>query len=153
MGRVLFGVGALLVLFLAGLGLAVYLTADEDNIGIDNLLSENFTRAVATAEDPDAGAGGIVDLRELAPFPWDRVLLVARGTPKATISQELGYEWQGQVGIDEGELLIFMRGAEVARFANYRGRSVFAGFRRPIAEIPSDRAVFRVRALTIRLRR
>ena len=153
MGRVLFAVGAALVLCLAGLGLAVYLTADESNIGIDNLLSESFTRAVTLSEDPEEGTGGIVDLRELAPFRWDRVLLVAEGTPKATISQELGYEWKGQVGIDEGELLIFMDGSDVARFANYRGTGIFAGFRRPIAEIPRERAVFRVRALTIRLRR
>jgi hypothetical protein len=153
MGRVLFGVGALLVLFLAGFGLAVYVTRDEDNIGIDNLLSENFTRAVALAEDPEEGAGGVVDLRELAPFRWDRVLLVAQGTPKATISQELGYEWKGQIGIDAGDLLIFMNGSDVARFADYRGRGIFVGFRRPIDEIPRERAVFRIRALTIRLRR
>jgi hypothetical protein len=152
MGRVLFGVGAALVLCLVVLGLAVYLTADEDNIGIDNLVSENITRAVALAEDPDEGAKGIVDLREIAPFRWDRVLLVAPGTPKATISQELGYEWKGQVGIDAGDLLIFMNGSDVARFADYRGRGIFAGFTRPIAEIPRERAVFRVRALTIRLR-
>ena len=153
MGRVLFAVGALLVLLLGGFGLAIYLTSDEGNIGIDNLLSENFTRAIALAEDPDEGTGGVVDVRRLAPFAWDRVLLVARGTPKATISRKLGYEWRGQVGIDEGELLIFLRGDQVARFANYRGEGVFAGFRRPIAEIPRADAVFRVRALTIRLRR
>jgi hypothetical protein len=153
MGRVLFAVGAALVLCLAVLGLAVYLTADEGNIGIDNLLSENFTRAVALAEDPEEGTRGIVDLRELAPYRWDRVLLVAPGTPRATISRKLGYDWKGQVGIDEGELLILMNGADVARFANYRGSGVFAGFTRPIADIPRERAVFRVRALTIRLRR
>jgi hypothetical protein len=108
---------------------------------------------VTLAEDPEEGTGGVVDLRELAPFRWDRVLLVADGTPKATISRELGYEWKGQVAIDEGALLIFMDGSDVARFANYRGNGIFAGFRRPIATIPRHRAVFRVRALTIRLGR
>ena len=45
MGRVLTVVGAALVLLLAGLALAVYLSRDEDNVAIDNLLAERFSRA------------------------------------------------------------------------------------------------------------
>ena len=153
MGLVLLGVGTLLVLCIAGFGLAVYVTRDEDNLGIDNLLSEDFTRAVATAQDPEKDRVGVVDLREVASFPWDRVVIVQQGTPKAAISRRLGYEWQGQVGIDAGDLLLFMRGAEVVRFADYRGRGHFAGIPRPFAEIPREDAVFEVRDLVIRPRR
>ena len=53
MGRVLALVAAGLVLFIGGLGLAVYFTRDEDNIEVDNILSENFSKAVAQAQNPD----------------------------------------------------------------------------------------------------
>jgi hypothetical protein len=141
-------IGAALVLLIGGLALAVYLTRDEDNIQVDNILSEDISKAVALAEDPDRGAHGIVDLRDVARFEWDRVLIVAPGTPRATISRRLGRPWTGVVGVDSGELLIFRRGDAIARFANYRGTGRFAGFPR-LAEIPRDRAVFRVRSLVV----
>jgi hypothetical protein len=149
MGRVLGLVAAALVLMIGGLALAVYLTRDENNIEVDNILSENFSKAVALAEDPENGTRGIVDLRAVAPFAWDRVLLVAPGTPRAVVSRRLGRPWTGLVGIDAGELLIFLHGDGVGRFANYRGRGRFAGFPTPIADVPRARAVFRVRALVV----
>jgi hypothetical protein len=151
MGRVLGLVAAALVLLIGGLGLAVYLTRDEDNIQVDNILSEDFSKAIALAENPDQGAHGIVDLRRVARFEWDRVLLVAPGTPTATISRRLGRPWTGVAGVDAGELLIFRRGDAIARFANYRGTGSFAGFGQ-ITELPRDKAVFRVRSLVVRRR-
>jgi hypothetical protein len=151
-GRILSLIGTALALLIGGLGLAVYLTRDEDNIQVDNILSEDFSKAVALAEDPDRGAHGIVDLRDVARFDWDRVLIVAPDTPRATISRRLGRKWTGVAGVDAGDLLIFLRGDAIARFANYRGTGRFAGFERPIAEIPRDRAVFQVRALVVRPR-
>ncbi len=151
MGRVLTLVAAALVLLIGGLGLAVYFTRDEDNIEVDNILSEDFSKAVALAEDPDVGAHGVVDLRKLADFDWDRVLLVAPGVSRARISRELGRPWTGVVGVDAGELLIFRRGTEIARFANYRGTGRFAEFA-PLQEIPRDRAVFQVQSLVVRLK-
>ena len=63
MGRVLALVAGALVFFIAALGLAVYFTRDEDNLQADNLLAENFTKAVTLAPQnddrvvlPDAGA-------------------------------------------------------------------------------------------------
>jgi hypothetical protein len=149
MGRVLALVGALLVLAIGGLGLAVYLTRDEDNVQVDNLLSQNFSKAVALAEDPDQGTNGVVDLRTLARFDWDRVLIVAKGTPRATISRRLGRPWTGVLGIDSGDSLIFLDGGDVARYADYRGSGRFTGLARPIAELPRDSAVFDVHALVI----
>jgi hypothetical protein len=138
MGRVLALVAGALVLCIAALGLAVYFTRDEDNIQADNILAEQFTLEVAR--------GGEIDLRELAPFEWDRVLLVAPGTPRDAISRRLGREWTGIDTVDGGDLLIFLSDGEVVRFADYRGRGRFEGFQRPFAELPR---VLHVRNLVI----
>jgi hypothetical protein len=145
MGRVLGLVAAALVLCLAGLALAVYLGRDENQLAIDNLLSEKFSRAVATSDPGDR-----VDLGRLAPFAWDQVLIVAAGTPSAAISQRIGYEWNGVAGFRTGDLLLFEQGGRVVRFADYRGEGRFAGIPSPFAELPRARAVFTVRGLVIR---
>jgi hypothetical protein len=151
MGRVLALVAAGLAVCIGGLLLAVYLSRDEDNVEVDNVLSENFSKAVQLAEDPDELQHGIVDLRTLARFDWDRVLLVAPGVPRERISATLGQPWTGLVGVDQGELLIFRNGSKVARFANYRGTGRFAGFK-PLQWVDKDAAVFRVHQLVVRLR-
>jgi hypothetical protein len=148
MGRVLGLVAAALALLIGGLVLAVYVTRDEDNIQVDNVLSENISKAIAQSEDPDVGTGGRVDLRQVADFDWDRVLIVAPGVSHARISKALGREWTGVAGVDFGELLIFRRGDEIARFANYRGIGRFKGFE-PLQEIARDRAVFQVRSMVV----
>ena len=145
MGRVLTVVGAALVLLLAGLALAVYLSRDEDNLAIDNLLAERFSRAVAVAPE-----GGRVDLGAVAAFPWDHVLIVARGTPPDAISRQIGQKWTGIVGLQTGDLMLFERGGKVVRFADYRGEGRFAGIPRPFAELPRRRALFVVRDLVMR---
>ena len=86
MGRVLALVAGALVFFIAALGLAVYFTRDEDNLQADNLLAENFTKAVTLAPQNDDR----VVLPDLARFEWDRVLLVQPGTPRAEISRAAG---------------------------------------------------------------
>jgi len=144
MARALTAVGVALALLIGGLGLAVFLSRDEDNIQVDNLLSERFTRDVALAR------GGEVDLARVAPFKWSSVLIVARGTPRSEISKRLGYEWTGTLGFETGEKLILLDGeGEVERFFDYRGEGAFAGVETPIAELARDEAVFRVRALEI----
>jgi hypothetical protein len=144
--RALVAVGTLLVLMIGGFALAVYVTRDEDNVAVDNLLSENVTRAIALAE---RDSGGEVDLTRLARFRWDEVLLVARGTPRSAISDRLGYEWTGLREFGAGELLIFLDGGDVARFADYRGEGRFEGFETPIATVPRADAVLRVRDLVV----
>ena len=146
MGWVLGLVAAALAVCIAGLLLAVYLSRDEDNIQADNLLAENFTKAVRLSEPNDED----VDLRTLARFDWDRVLLVDAGTSRGAISRRLGREWTGIDTVDGGDLLIFLDGSQVARFADYRGNGRFAGFARPFASIPRERAVFTVRSMVIR---
>ncbi len=144
MARALIAVGAALALLVGGLALAVFVTRDEDNVQVDNLLSERFTRDVALAR------GGEVDLARVAPFKWSRLLIVARGTPRSEISKRLGYEWTGTLGFETGEKLILLdRDGKVARFFDYRGEGKFAGIQTPIAELARDEAVFRVRRLQI----
>ena len=145
-GRVLAAVGAALLLAFAVLGLAVYLTREEESIAVDNLLAEDISRAIGTAED----RGEDVDLGRLAKFEWDEVLLAERDAPRTQISRELGYEWKGDLEFRTGDLLIFLDRGRVARFADYRGEGRFEGFDLPFADIPRERAVLRVRDLVIR---
>ena len=146
MTRALIAVGAALALLVGGLALAVYVTRDEDNVQVDNLLSENFTREVASA----SADGTDLDLRRIAPFDWARLLVVAPGTPDAEISERLGYEWTGTLGFETGEKLILLDGeGKVERFFDYRGEGAFTGLPTPIAELARDEAVFRVRRLQI----
>ena len=146
MGRALVAVAAALILCFAGLGLVIYLTRVEDRIAVDSILAEDLSRAVGTAED---ATDGRVDLRRVARFDWDEVLLVAPGTPRDGISQELGYEWKGDVNFGTTDTLIFLRDGQVERFADYRGEGVFDGFARPFAHLPRRAAVLRVRNLVI----
>jgi hypothetical protein len=146
MTRALVAVGAALALFIGGLALAVFLTRDEDNVQVDNLLSERFTREVATA----SAEGTDLVLAEIAPSAWARVLIVAPGTPDAEISEALGYEWTGVLGFETGEKLILLdRDGRVERFFDYRGDGRFSGIRTPIAELARADAVFRVDRLEI----
>ena len=149
MGRALTAVGALLALAFIGLGLVIFLNRDEDLVAVDNLLSERLTRAFQLAE----GRGEDVDLAREADFAWDRVLLVEPGTPEPRISRALGSRFAGMESFDAGELLIFARGSQMVRYADYRGRGVFARVSRPVAELARDEAVFRVRDLVIFPRR
>ena len=73
MTRALVAVGALLALAFLIFGVVVYAPRDEDRITADNLLSENLTRAIQLAEEESDGE---VDLRTVADFPWDRVLIL-----------------------------------------------------------------------------
>jgi hypothetical protein len=146
MTRALTAVGAALLLCFAILGAAVYLTRTEDRIAVDNLLAEDVSKAIGTAEEE---TGGRVDLRTVARFGWDEVLLVAPGTPRPAISRELGYEWKGDVNFGVSETLIFLERGRVERFVDYRGEGVFDGFERPIDRIPRSRPVLRVRNLVV----
>src|SRR3712207_988336 len=142
MGRVLALVSGALVFFIVVLGLAVFLTRDEDNLQADNLLAEAITQRIAEAPD----YGDVLDLRAVADFPWQRVLVVQPGTSRAQISQRLGFEWTGIDTVDGGGLFIFRDGSgEVVRFADYRGSNTFQGFERPFDEFERDAAVFTVR--------
>jgi hypothetical protein len=147
MTRALVAVGALLALAFLILGIVVFATRDEDRITADNLLSETLTRAIQLSEQE---AGGEVDLRTVADFEWDRVLVLAPGAPRDAVSAALGSEYDGMLPFGSfGEVLVFARGNAVARIADYRGRGTFTGFEHPVDELPRERAVLRVNNLVV----
>jgi hypothetical protein len=146
MTRALTAVGALLALCLLILGLAVYLGRDEDNVAVDNLLAEDITRAIGTAEE----RGEDVDLGTIANFEWDELLVAERDVTRGQLSRALDHPWKGDLQFRTGDLLVFVRDGAVARFADYRGEGHFEGLERPIARLRRDAAVFRVRGLVIR---
>jgi hypothetical protein len=146
MARALTAVGIALALLVGGLVLAVQLGREESRIAVDNLLAEDFSRAVALSE----GNGEPVRVAALAPFAWDRLLLVARGTPPDAIAERLGGEWSADAGVASGELLILRdRAGAVVRFFDYRGDGRFEDVAVPFEELPRERAVFEVRDLVI----
>jgi hypothetical protein len=146
MARALTAVGAALVLALLVLGLVVYVNRDESGIAVDNLLAEDITRAIGTAED----RGADVDLGRIAKFEWDELVIAERDATRAQLTRELGFPWEGDLEFRTGDILIFLRKGRLARFADYRGEGRFEGIERPFAHFDRADAVFRVRALVIR---
>jgi len=138
MGRALMAVGALLATAFAVLAVVVFATREEDRVAVDDVLALELTRAIGERDE--------VDLRALADFAWDRVLLVAPGTPRAAVSRALGTEFNGDLPFGStGPLLVFADGDALARFADYRGRATFDGFELPVDVLPREDAVLRVR--------
>ena len=134
------------MLALLVLGTVIYVNRDEKGIAVDNLLAEDISRAIGTAED----RGADVDLGRVADFEWDELVLAERDATRAQISRELGFPWKGDLQFRTADLLIFLRDGELARFADYRGEGRFEGVERPFARFDRVAAVFRVRALVIR---
>jgi hypothetical protein len=140
MARALTAVGALLAVAFGVLLLVVFATREEDRIAVDDILALELTRSIGVSE------GDVVDLRRLARGDWDRVLVVAPETPRQQISESLGSEFNGDLPFGStGELFVFAEGDALVRFADYRGRARFAGFERPVGELPRADAVLRVR--------
>ncbi len=147
MTRALVAVGALLTTAFIVLGLVVFLTRSEDRVAADNVLAEKLTRAIQVS---DTEGGGKVDLRQVAPFRWDRVLVVQPGTARDAISAELGSEYKGMLPFGStGEVFVFARGKTIARIADYRGRGTFSGLERPLDVLPRADAVLAVDELVI----
>jgi hypothetical protein len=137
MGRALTAVGALLATAFAVLAVVVFATRDEDRVAVDDVLALELTRAFGEREE--------VDLRALASFRWNRVLVVAPGTSRAAVSRELGSEFKGDLPFGStGQLFVFAAGDELVRFADYRGRATFEGFETPVDELAREEAVLRV---------
>jgi hypothetical protein len=138
MARALFAVAALLAVAFGVLALVVLATREEDRVAVDDILALELTRSI--------GSGDEVDLRRLARGDWDRVLVVAPGTPRQTISEALGSEFRGDLPFGStGHLFVFAAGDALVRFADYRGRARFAGFEEPVDVLARDDAVLRVR--------
>jgi len=77
-------------------------------------------------------------------------VLAERDATRAQLTRELGCPWEGDLEFRTGDILIFLRDGELARFADYRGEGRFDDVERPFARFDREAAVFRVRALVIR---
>ena len=148
MGRALLAVGGLLVLCFAVLGVAVFVTREEDRVAVDQILAEELSRQIALAD----GTPDPVEFDVVTDFRWDELVVVAPDTRREDIDAELGFEFKGDLAYDaeSQELFVFVRDGELARFADYRGRLRFGGLDRPFARFTPETAVFRVRGGTIR---
>src|ERR671915_143360 len=139
MARALGAVGALLAVAFAVLLVVVFATREEDRVAVDDLLSLELTRSIGVSD------GSTVDLRRLARGDWDRVLVVAPETPRETVSEALGSEFNGDLPFGStGELFVFAAGDALVRFADYRGRARFAGFEEPVDELARADALLAV---------
>jgi hypothetical protein len=143
--RALLAVGGLLVVCLLAFGVAVYVTREEEHVAVDSDLAERLGLAVTEA----SSTGAPVDLAQVASFPWDRVVIVRRGTAREEISERLGFEFEGELSYDveSGALLVFAHGSALARFADYRGLQPFEGLP---AELPRDEALLDVDSERVR---
>jgi hypothetical protein len=140
MARALIAVGALLAVAFGVLALVVFASRDEDRVAVDDLLALELTRAIGESADAE------IDLRTLADFDWDRVIVVAPGTSRGAASEALGTEFKGDLPFGSaGPVFVFASGDTLARFADYRGRATFTSFERPLDVLPRERAVLRVR--------
>jgi len=147
MGRALAAVGGLLVLCFAILGVAIFITREEDRVAVDQVLAEDIARAITLNDNaPDP-----LELDVVTKFDWDELLVVAPDTPFERISEALGFEFKGDLRYDaeSQELFVFVRNGRLARFADYRGRGTFEGLERPVDRFTPETARFSVQRLRI----
>lgn len=145
MGKALIAVGTFLSICFLIFGGVVYFNRHENRYAVDAQLSERLTKAVAEAQ----ARGEDVDLRILADFDFDRVLIYDPGTPRSAVSRVLGFDFKGDLRYtaESSEIFVFTNRGKFVRFADYRGRGRFAGIQRPIAYLSANAAVFKVQDL------
>ena len=148
MGKALIAVGTFLGVCFLVFGGVVYFTRDEDTYAVDAALSERITKAVGEAQQRRED----VDLRALTGFDFDRVLIFPPGTPKAAISDQLGFEFRGELRYtaESSQIFVFTNNGSFVRFADYRGRGRFEGLETPFTSLTANDAVFSVREGVIR---
>ena len=136
------------MLCFAVLGAVVYFTRSEQTIAVDSNLAESITKAVAEAPQ----RGETVDLAALTSFPWDQVYIFPPRTPKRRVSSVIGFDFKGDLPYDaeSTEVFVFTDNGAFARFADYRGRAIWVGLKRPIDVLSDDEAVFTVRGGVVR---
>lgn len=143
MGKALIAVGTVLAIFMTIFGGVVYLTRDEDTYAVDSALAERLSKAVTSA----AQTGDPVDLRVVAGFDFDEVLIFPPETPRAQVSKQLGFAFKGELRYtaESSEFLVFTNNRRFVRFADFRGRAVFKGLSTPFQSLTANDAVFKVK--------
>jgi|tagenome__1003787_1003787.scaffolds.fasta_scaffold19273129_2 hypothetical protein len=143
MGKALLAVGGFLAICFLIFGGVVYVTRKEDTIAVDSQLAEAISKGFVEAEQRHEP----LDLRTVTPFDWDRVLIYKPGTPRAEISQQLGFPFKGDLPYtaESSEVFVFTNRGSFVRFADYRGRGKFAGLQRPFESLTANDAVWNVK--------
>jgi hypothetical protein len=151
MGKALVAVGAFLTLCFAIFGGVVYFTRHENRIAVDSILAQEIGKAVVEADQEKTP----LDLRDVTPFDWDRVVIYDVGTPRRQVSRALGFPFLGDLPYtaESSEVFVFTDNGRFVRFADYRGRGHFVGLRHPITVLGANDAVFGVHDGAIVLRR
>jgi hypothetical protein len=98
-----------------------------------------------------AGGGGLVDMREIASFDWDRMYAIAPYTPIDEVARIIGVDWedgdQGRLYDDMLVLVVFVKDRDVVGWdvLNGDGASPLVDFADDLYEVPIERddAVFR----------
>jgi hypothetical protein len=102
--------------------------------------STTCSRRTSRGEVARAGQGRDVDLAQVAPFDWDRVLIVEPGTPRRRSRERLGYEWTGTLGFETGEKLILLDATGRSRASSTTGATgASRGSTRRSQELPRER--------------
>lgn len=81
--------------------------------GPDQQLGRRISAAV------EAGDSGMINVSEVAAFPWDRLFVFPPYTPSAQIEKELGFRWPESARIEASDsfvLLVFVERGRVVRF-------------------------------------
>jgi hypothetical protein len=98
----------------------------------------------------NAGRGGVVDMAQVAPFDWDRMLAFTGYTTDDEIRDATGGIWPAgedtRIPYDSRQLVVFLHGEELAAWAILNasptdGTGVL--FQDHAVPIPRDRARFR----------
>ena len=131
----------LLALCISALAVVVVAGREDESLAVDNLLAEQLSLEVARSD--------VLRLADVAPFPWDTLLVVEHGAPAEAIEAHLDEPWTGQLNFGTNDLLVFVRDGRVARYADYRGEGRLEGFERPVAALAREDAVFEIDDLVI----
>ncbi len=147
MGKALIAVGTFLALCMLIFGGVVYFTRDEDTYAVDSALAERLSKAVTDSSQ----SGDPIDLRIIAGFDFDQVLIFPPDTPRADVSKQLGFPFKGELRYtaESSEFLVFTNNRGFVRFADYRGRLPFEGLKTPFTSLTANDAVFKVKDGTI----
>ena len=110
---------------------------------VDSALAERLSKAVTTSSQD----GDPIDLRIVAGFDFDEVLIFPPDTPRAAVSKRLGFTFKGELrySVESSEFLVFTNNRRFVRFADYRGRLPFTGLKTPFQSLTANDAVFKVR--------
>ncbi|MBC5992827.1 hypothetical protein [Pontibacter cellulosilyticus] len=96
------------------LALLYFTSCSDSNTSLEQKLREAVTEG-------EVGANGYktINLTELTDFEWDRLYYFQAGEDNKSISDAIGFKWEG-AGVDEGyRRLLFVKGEEVVSYTDY----------------------------------